>query len=51
MLDSVNYARMGDKRDLSPIAIQALAEMCDEPTTAEEINSLLNKTYDDAAEL
>jgi tetratricopeptide (TPR) repeat protein len=51
MLDSVNYARMGDKRDRSPIAMQALAEMCDEPTTAEEINSLLNKTYDDAAEL
>ena len=51
MLDSVNYARMGDKRDRSPITIQALVEMSDEPTTAEEMDSMLNKTYDDAEEL
>ncbi len=50
-LDSVNYARMGDKRDRSPITIQALVEMSDEPTTAEEMDSMLNKTYDDAEEL
>ena len=50
-LDSVNYARMGDKRDRSPITIQALVEMSDELTTAEEMDSMLNKTYDDAEEL
>lgn len=48
MLDSVNYARMGDKRDRSPIAMQALAEMSDEKMTMQEMETSINKIYDDA---
>lgn len=51
MLDSINYARMGDKRDLSPIAIQALAEMSDEKMTMQEMETSINKIYDDTERL
>ena len=50
-LDSVNYARMGDKRDRSPITIQALVEMSDEKMTMQEMEASINKIYDDAERL
>jgi len=50
-LDSINYARMGDPRDIGDIELRAFAEMSDEPTTPEKIKEELSKTYDDAEEL
>jgi tetratricopeptide (TPR) repeat protein len=51
LLDSVNYARMGDSRNHTPIELEALAALGEEPMTTEEMDSMLNKTYDDAEEL
>lgn len=50
-LDSINYARMGDPRDIGDAKLRAFAEMSDEPTTPEKIKEELSKTYDDAEEL
>lgn len=50
-LDSINYARMGDPRDIGDVELRAFAEMSDEPTTPEKIKEELSKTYDDAEEL
>ena len=51
MLDSVNYARMGDNRNRTPIAMQVLAEMSDEKMTMQEMEASINKIYDDAERL
>lgn len=51
MLDSVNYTRMGDKRNRTPIAMQALAEMSDEKMTMQEMEASINKIYNDAERL
>lgn len=48
MLDSVNYARMGDNRNRTPIAMLVLAEMSDEKMTMQEMEASINKIYDDA---
>lgn len=51
MLDSVNYAHMGDNRNRTPIAMQVLAEMSDEKMTMQEMEASINKIYDDAERL
>ena len=51
MLDSVNYARMGDGRRHTPRELETLATLSEEPMTAKEMESMLNKTSDDAEEL
>lgn len=51
MLDSVNYARMGDGRRHTPRELETLATLSEEQMTAKEMESMLNKTYDDAEEL
>lgn len=51
MLDSINYARMGDKRDIDDVELRAFAEMSNKPTTPKKIKEELSKTYDDAEEL
>lgn len=50
-LDSINYARMGDLRDIGDVELRVLAEMSDRPTTPEKIKEELCTTYDDAEEL
>lgn len=50
-LDSINYTRMGDPRNIDDVELRALAEISDKPTTPEKMKEELSKTYDDAEEL
>lgn len=50
-LDSINYARMGDPRDIEDVKLRAFADMYDTPTTPEKVKEEMGKTYDEIEEM
>lgn len=51
MLDSLNREYIGDNRNFNSMNLQTLSELSDKRSTPEEMEMMLNKTFDEAEEL